>query len=398
MTRIPITGIGVIAPDAIGVDAFSKVLDSGKTAASTIDRFDTTPLGAHTAALVRDFAPKEFIAPMKLRRMNNLSRFGVAAARLAMTDRGSPLSSAAGVAMGTAFGPVQTSVDYLQEYLEKGAALAPPQLFAESVANAPGSHAGIEFGLRGFNITVTQRESSALAALMYACSQIAKGMVPAAVVGGVDEVNEIVFGVLDRVRSLAHANGTIDECARPFDRRRNGMLVGEGGAAVIAEASAGRGAYAFVSGFGIARDVTATISDWGEGSDAVTAAMRAAIEDAELSLHNIDAVYASANATARGDRLEWRAIQTLFADVPPVVATKGYFGEYAAGGALQLIGAILALRDQKLHASAGFGEKDPEMRFTPTREPLKRELRHVLVNSISAGGGIVCAVLSREGA
>ena len=398
MTRIPITGIGVIAPGAIGVDAFSKILDSGKTAASAIDRFDTTPLGAHTAALVRDFAPKDFIAPMKLRRMNNLSRFGVAAARLAMTDRGGPLSSAAGVAMGTAFGPVQTSVDYLQQYVERGAALAPPQLFAESVANAPGSHAGIEFGLRGFNITVTQRESSALAALMYACSQIVKGMVPAAVVGGVEEVNEIVFGVLDRVGSLAHANGTIDECARPFDRRRNGMLVGEGGAAVIAEASAGRSAYAFASGFGIARDVTATISDWGEGSDAVVGAMRAAIGDAELSLHNIDAIYASANATARADRLEWRAIQSLFADVPPVVATKGYFGEYAAGGALQLIAAILAMRDQTLHASTGFAEKDPEMRFTPTREPLKRELRHVLVNSISAGGGIVCAVLSREAA
>src|SRR6266849_756477 len=153
MTRIPITGIGVIAPGAIGVDAFSKLLGSGKTLESAIDRFDTTPLRAHTAALVRDFAPKDFIAPMKLRRMNNLSRFGVAAARLAMNDRGSELTTAAGVAMGSAFGPVQTSVDYMQEYVEKGAALAPPQLFAESVANAPGSHVGIEFGLRGFNIT-----------------------------------------------------------------------------------------------------------------------------------------------------------------------------------------------------------------------------------------------------
>src|SRR5439155_18573805 len=190
---------GVVAPGAIGIDKFNEFLDSGKTAVAAIDRFDTQGLRAHSAALVRDFVAKDFIAPMKLRRMNTLSRFAVAAARLATTDRGADLPDAAGVAMGTAFGPVQTSVDYMQEYVEKGAALAPPQLFAESVANAPGSHVGIEFGLRGFNITVTQRESSALAALMYACSQIAKGVLPAAVVGGVDEVSEIVFGVLDPV-------------------------------------------------------------------------------------------------------------------------------------------------------------------------------------------------------
>ena len=395
MTRIAITGIGVIAPGATGIDAFSDLLDRGQTAATKIDRFDTNGLTAHTAAVVRDFVPRDFIAPMKLRRMNNLSRFGVAAARLAMNDRGSELTTAAGVAMGTAFGPVQTSVDYMQEYVEKGAALAPPQLFAESVANAPGSHVGIEFGLRGFNITVTQRESSSLAALMYACSQIAKGVVPAAVIGGVDEVSEIVFGVLDRVGALAHQNGAVDECARPFDRRRNGMVVGEGGAVLIAEAAPRKQPYAFVSGFGIARDTTATISDWGSGVEAVSGAMRAAVEDAELSLHNIDAIYSSANATRKADQLESRAIQMLFDDLPFVVATKGYFGEYAAGGALQIIAALLALRDQKLHASAGFSESDDAM-ISPTPRSESRELRHILVNSISAGGGVVCTVLSRE--
>jgi 3-oxoacyl-[acyl-carrier-protein] synthase II len=391
MTRVAITGIGVIAPGAIGVEAFSELLDRGKTAASEIERFDTTGLRAHTAALVRDFSPKEFIAPMKLRRMNTLSRFGVAAARLAMTNRGSALSSATGVAMGTAFGPVQTSVDYMREYVEKGAALAPPQLFAESVANAAGSHVGIEFDLRGFNITVTQRESSALAALMYAASQIAKGTVPAAIAGGVEEVNEIVFSVLDRL-------GALGDCSRPFDRQRNGMVMGEGGAALILEAEPNDHAYAFVSGFGIARDTSATISDWGEGADAVAAAMQSALDDAQISLEHIDAIYASANSTQRADRLEYRAIQSLFRSVPPVVATKGYFGEYPAGGALPLVAAVLALRDQKLHASPGFSEGDSEMRFTPNRETSDRQVRHILVNSISAGGGIVCTVLSREAA
>ncbi len=386
MTRVAITGIGVVAPGAMGIEPFAALLDSGKNAIGPIDRFDTEGLRAHNAALVRNFVPKEFISPIKLRRMNTLSRFGVAAARLAAIDRGNELPSGAGVAMGTAFGPVQTSVDYMKEYVEKGAALAPPQLFAESVANAPGSHVGIDFGLRGFNVTLTQRESSALAALMYGASQVAKGTVPAAIAGGVEEVSEIVFAVLDRLGTLGH-------CSRPFDRRREGMVMGEGGAALVLEPESDR-AYAFVSGFGISRDRTASISDWGEGVESVVAAMRGAMEDADLSVGDIDAIYASANSTVRADRLEYRAIQLLFADVPPVVATKGYFGEYAAAGALQIIAAALAIRDQKVHASLGFTQGDDEMRFVPTREASSRTLRHVLVNSLSAGGGIVSAVLS----
>lgn len=393
MTRIPITGIGVIAPDAIGVDAFRALLAGGMTTIREIDRFDTAGLSAHKAALVRDFKARDFIAPMKMRRMNGLSRLGVAAAKLAIEDSGGALPELSGVAVGTAFGPVQTSVDYMQEYVDKGASLAPPQLFAESVANAPGSHVAIEWGLRGFNITITQRESSALAAAMMASTQLVKGTVPAALIGGVDDVNEMLFSVLDRIGALAHADADVDEAVRPFDRRRNGLALGEGAAMFVAGASP-RKPYGWLSGFGIARDTTASISDWGTGANAVLTAMRAALDDAELPLGAIDAVYASANGSRRGDALEEAALGLLFGDgMPPVVATKGVFGEYAAGGALQLAAALLAVDEQKLHASVGYQEGSLDVNRT-TRDA---ELRHVLVNSLSAGGGIVCAVISREG-
>ncbi len=393
MTRIPITGIGVIAPDAIGVDAFRALLAGGVTTMREIDRFDTAGLSAHKAALVRDFKARDFIAPMKMRRMNGLSRLGVAAAKLAIEDSGAALPEQSGVTVGTAFGPVQTSVDYMQEYVDKGASLAPPQLFAESVANAPGSHVAIEWGLRGFNITITQRESSALAAAMMASTQLVKGTVPAALIGGVDDVNEMLFSVLDRIGALAHADAGVDEAARPFDRRRNGLALGEGAAMFVA-GTASRKPYGWLSGFGIARDTTASISDWGTGADAVVTAMRAALDDAELPLEAIDAVYASANGSRRGDALEEAALGLLFGDrMPPIVATKGVFGEYAAGGALQLAAALLAVDEQKLHASVGYEEGSLDVNRT-TRDA---EIRHVLVNSLSAGGGIVCAVISREG-
>ncbi|HEX2061699.1 MAG TPA: beta-ketoacyl synthase N-terminal-like domain-containing protein, partial [Thermoanaerobaculia bacterium] len=356
----PITGIGVVAPGAIGVEAFRALLASGQPAVAEIDRFDTTGLTAHRAALVRDFRPKEFIAPMKMRRMNGLSRLAVAAAKLAIDDCGGALDPETGVAIGTAFGPVQTSVDYLKEYVEKGAALAPPQLFAESVANAPGSHIAIEHGLRGFNITITQRESSALAAAMYAATQIVKGTVRTALIGGVEEANEMLFSVLDRI-------GALSDEARPFDPQRNGFVLGEGGAVLVAHGGT-RAPYGWLAGFGIARDTTASISDWGEDPAPVVAAMQAAMDDAEVD--SVDAIYVSANGSIRGDALEQRAIEMLFGERKPrLVTTKHIFGEYAAGGALQLAAAILATEEH----------------------------RNILVNSLSAGGGIVCAVVSREG-
>jgi len=351
--RIPITGIGVIAPGAIGIEAFRALLASGKSAVADVDRFDTTGLSAHQAALVRDFRPKDFIPVMKMRRMNGLSRLGVAAAKLAIEDCGGALLPETGVAMGTAFGPVQTSVEYMQEYVAKGAALAPPQLFAESVANAPGSHIAIEWGLRGFNVTITQRESSALAAAMYAATQLAKGTVRAALIGGVEEANEMLFSVLDRIGALAH-DGHL------------GITLGEGGAVLVAGAGI-RKPYGWLAGFGIARDTTATISNYGSDPRAIVTAMNAAREDADVE--TIDAIYVSMNGS-RADSTEREAL-AMFPSAE-LVPTKHIFGEYAAGGALQIAAALVALDEGRYE--------------------------NVLVSSVSAGGGIVCAVLSREAA
>lgn len=402
-SRIAITGVGVVAPCATGVEAFRALLASGSGAGAAIDRFDTTTFRAHRAALLRDFKAKDFIPMMKLRRMNNLSRMGLAAAKLANGDAGLDAAGLArpdvGVALGTAFGPVQTSVEYLREYIEKGAALAPPQLFAESVANAPGSHIAIEHGFEGFNVTFTQRESSAMTALMFGCGQLLKDAAKAAVCGGVDEMNEVLFSVLDRIGALARSGDGLDEAGRPFDARRNGMLVGEGAAMLVLERpDALRAApYAYVSGFGIARDTTATISDWGDDASAVVRAMRAALDDAGIAAAEVSAVWASANGSLRGDRVEARALRELFgAGCPPVVATKGTFGEYAAGGAIQLASAAVAVRDGLLPASVGFEVAEPGFELPVTRAMAGARLEHVLVNSISAGGGIVCAVISRS--
>ncbi len=400
--RIEIHGLGIIAPGAIGRAELESMLLDGRSGLDRVERFDTDGLGAHRAGLVLGFKARDYIPPMKMRRMNQLSRFGVAGTRLAMIDAGLEAfpvpAELCGVALGTAFGPVETSVEYMREYVEKGAALAPPQLFAESVANAPGSHVAIEHGLTGFNLTFTQRESSALAALTFAGSRMVRGGASVALAGGVEQMNEMTFSVLDRIGALARGGpDSIEEC-RPFDRNRNGMVVGEG-AAVFILARPGilpSRPYGALSGFGIARDRTATLSDWGTDADAVVRCMRAAIDDAGLGIRDIDAVWASANSSVRGDRLEARAIRTLFGEtgMPPVVAVKPFFGEYAGAGGLQLASAVLALRHQTLYPTLGFETPDPELDLVPATTARPAALKHILVNSLSAGGGMVSAVFS----
>jgi 3-oxoacyl-(acyl-carrier-protein) synthase len=167
----------------------------------------------------------------------------------------------------------------------------------------------------------------------------------------------MLFSVLDRIGALAYDG-------------HPGITLGEGGAVLVAGAGT-RKPYGWLAGFGIARDTTATISNYGGDPRAIERAMHAALEDAGLGTNDaIDAIYVSSNGSVRGDDAEKEALMMF--PRADIVRTKHIFGEYAAGGALQIVAALVALDEGRY--------------------------RNVLVNSISAGGGIVCAVLSREAA
>lgn len=401
-TRIAVCGIGVIGPGAVGVGELRSALREGSPLATPIDRFDTSEFASRTGAFVTTFSPKDFIPAGKMRRMNQLSRFGVAAAQMALQDAGAeptlPGWESGGVAIGTMFGPVETSVKYLDEYRDKGPALAPPQLFAESVANAPGSHVAIQFGFRGFNLTFTQREGSAMTALTTAAMQIAKGSSSLALAGGVDEINDITYGIYDRIRALARETSDLPEAARPFDVNRNGLVLGEGGAMMLLVGDpSGLPVYGWVAGFAQGRDRTAGLSDWGHGVEDVAQVMGKAVADAGITPADLDVVFASANGNRKCDALEAGALLALFGETcPPVVATKGLFGEYAAGGGLQIASALLSVRHGEIYPSAGFAEAEPGNFLPISTRYEERKIRYALVTSLSAGGGVLCTVLSRE--
>ena len=232
---------------------------------------------------------------------------------------------------------------------------------------------------------------------MYAASRIASSEVDAAITGGFEEVNNIIYGVLDRLGALA-PKGCL---ASPFDRSRCGLVMGEGSAMLYLESTRGERAgvtpYGYLTGFAAGRDRTATLSDWGTGQEAVATVMNAAIEDAGLERSQIDAVWASANGSLRGDLVEARALGHLFSGgIPPVVAVKSAIGEYAGAGAIHLASAFIAVKNQFIPATLGFQESLEEVKVPVSTKFEERELRHILVNSISAGGGVISAVVSRR--
>src|SRR5437773_2172424 len=251
--RVLITGIGSISCFGVGRAALVEALQSGATGVAPIARFDTGTCRSHRAALIRDFDPAAFIPPLKLRRIDAVGRLALACARLAFTDAGCVPDASGrddcGVALGTFTAGLDSLVEYLDGLTKDGPTGVPAILFSNTVSNAPASLAAIEFGLRGPNVTFNQREASSLGALVFSVGAIRQGRTAAMVTGGADCLEETFFKVHDRFRALSPMRGERGtagtEAARPFDRRRNGFILGEGGFLVLIESAstaAARGA------------------------------------------------------------------------------------------------------------------------------------------------------------
>jgi 3-oxoacyl-[acyl-carrier-protein] synthase II len=266
---------------------------------------------------------------------------------------------------------------------------ASPFLFAESVANAPAAQAAIALLAQGPNITVCQREASGVHAVGQAVSALRSGQAKAMLAGELDEASPLLHAALDRYGALASPRGDLSEAARPFDRRRNGMLMAEGSTILLLEtaaAAAARGASlrARVAAVGGAFDATATTTNWGHGAAALAAGLRRTLDRAGCNPEAVDVVVSGAGGSVRGDRLEAALLHAVWQGraLPPVVAPKSVTGDY--GGGL-LASALLALAGSPVTRRPDF-EPDPELDLVPWSGPLPHPPRTVLVTATAAGG------------
>jgi 3-oxoacyl-[acyl-carrier-protein] synthase II len=393
--RAAITGVAACSSLGHTTDLIDALL-TGASGIAPIHTFDTSELGSRCAAELRDFDPAAYIAPMKMRRMDEVGRLGVTTARLALDAAGMPLAEGGyddvGVVLGTNTCGVHSTGEFLDRLIELGPAGAPALLFSNTVGNAAASLIGLEEKLRGPNTTISYKEASGLAAVALATDLVRAGKAGAIVTGGAEDIYDLYFKVHDWFGVLSR-DGEHPEGARPFDVTRNGFVMGEGAfLAVVEEAdrAAARGAtlLADVAGVGATGAITA-VNAWPADPGPMVRCMEAALREAAVEPGEIGAVYAAANGSEAFDAVEARALTTVFGDQGiPVTSIKGAIGEGGMAAAGALLAAVLAGRRGLIVPTAGLTTPDPALPpldlIVGAPRPLRSPL--VMVNSFASGG------------
>ncbi len=399
---VAITGLGTVGAFGVGAEALARGLEGGVARVSEIDRSAGfhRPRGSTHAVLAERPAVLDMIPPRLARRMSWLSRFGVAAAGLALDDAGlsdqQPLGERAAVISATSFGSPEVTQQLLQAILTAGPQAASPFLFPESVANAPAAQIAIACGARGVNLTLSQREAGSLRALSRAALEIRRGRADIVLVAVMDEMHPLLHAVIDRFRALV-GNDAESSIARPFDRWRSGFLLAEGATVVVLESvisAAGRGAkirgYVGASGGGF--DASSPPFSWGTGEVVLGTALTRCLSRGGSGLEGIDRVVSAASGSRRGDRLEAAVLARVWGqrELPPILAPLGVTGAY--GGGL-LASAVLALDSAAAWPTAGFAEPDPEIDLVPHDGSPLEPPRRLLISALAAGGAAAWTLL-----
>jgi 3-oxoacyl-[acyl-carrier-protein] synthase II len=355
---VVITGIGPVTASGIGVEDLRAGLRSCRSPVADVTRFDPGPFRSHMAAEIPGFDPVAFMDAAQARRLDRFVQFALAATRLAIEDAdldtGSLDPTRAAVEMGSAMGGIAHAEDELREYLARGSRNIDARLATTTFAGAASCHVAIQYGFTGPNITNAMSCAAGTIALGEAARVIREGSADVAIAGGVDApLAPVCYGSFASMRAMSTRNDDPAASCRPFDKDRDGFIMGEGACVFVLEAAEharARGAkvYAEVRGYGINNDAYHMAAPRPDGSRAA-ACMVAAIDSAGLTRSDIHHVNAHASSTVLNDSTETLAIRTALgdhADRVPVTGTKPYHGHaLGASGAIEAAISCLAMRD-----------------------------------------------------
>jgi 3-oxoacyl-[acyl-carrier-protein] synthase II len=332
------------------------------------------------------------------------------AAKFAIEDAnlmiGESNTNRTGVVLGTTLGSVYSISEFDKTALREGPRAVNPALFPNTVINSPASQISIRFVIKGFNTTIATGFTASLDALRYAYDFIQFNRADAVVVGGVEELCIQIYLGFYKLKFLAGSKGLpIDlELSCPFDKRRNGIVFGEGAAMVVIEPlekALQRNAriYAEILSFGYCFDPF-RINKYNRLGPGIRTAMRRALENANLKPGDIDYISANANSVKEPDLIEVEAIKDVFgedAKKVPVSSIKSMVGEsFSACGALSLASSVGAIENKFIPPTLNYSEADPEcdLDFVPNKSR-KKELKNVLVNTFGPSGTNTCAVIAK---
>jgi 3-oxoacyl-[acyl-carrier-protein] synthase II len=399
--RVVITGLGIIAPNGFGKEAFWKALEEGTSGIKKIERFDSSPFPTRIAGEVNGFQPEAYIQPKQVRRMDRTAHFAVAAAKMAVTDANLTIADGdrerTGVIIGTTMaGLGWTLEEYDEVYLKKGPMKINTYSAITSFPDASASQISIELGVYGPSLSIATACSSSSDTIGYSCSFIRQGTADMMITGGTDApLFPPIFGSFCVLRALSRMNDEPEKASRPFDKLRDGFVLSEGAAVLVLEEldhALRRNAhiYAEILGFGVTCDAFHMAAPEPSGKQAARA-LRFALDDAHIQPQEIDYINAHGTSTRLNDKAETRVIKEVFgqyASEIPISSTKSMIGHsIAAAGAAELAASILAIEKGIIHPTINYEHPDPDcdLDYVPNKA-YRREVRTVLKNSFGFGG------------
>ncbi len=398
--RIVVTGLGVAAPNGVGVDLFWKNMLAGKSGVGPVTVCDPGDAAVRIAAQVPDFDPREFMDAKEARRISRASQLAVAAARMAVADAQLDINDANRDRIGAMIADGSSSAIDTEQAVEtivtRGSAKVNPFYITLSLPNMPSCQVSIQLGLTGYNTTIATACAASTQSIGEAVNVLLRGDADVILAGGSEApIARLGLASFAAARALSMRNDEPQRASRPFDVNRDGFVLGEGAGVLVLERlshAKRRGAriVAEVIGYGSTSDAYHVTSPHPEGRGAVRA-MQIALKHAQLLPEQVDHINAHATSTHVGDIVETAAIKQVFgahAYNIPITASKSMIGHLtAAAGAVEAVATVLTLRDQIIHPTINLEQPDPlcDLDYVPNvARPAKIDV--ALSNSFGFGG------------
>ena len=408
MTRekIVITGLGVLAPNGNNVDAFWAACTAGKSGIGRITYFDSSEHRVSIAGELSDFQPEMVLDPKEIRKLDPFSIYALVATdeavKMANIDPEKLDMDRVGVTIGTGVGGIQTLEEQHSVIENKSARRVSPHFVPKMIANIAGGHLSIRWGFRGPNQTVTSACASATDAIGMAMRLIIAGDADMMICGGTEaSVTPLTIAGFANMRALSQSCDEPTKASRPFEKDRNGFVLGEGAGILVIETEShakNRGAtiLAELAGYGSTDDAF-HVTQPAMGGTGALKAMERAIIDAGLQITDIDYINAHGTSTPFNDRNESAAISTLFGDhcnKLKVSSTKSMTGHLlGAAGGIEAVAAIKTIQDQLLPPTINYDTPDSDctLDYVPNKAQA-HTVNAVLSNTFGFGGhnAVIC--------
>jgi 3-oxoacyl-[acyl-carrier-protein] synthase II len=405
--RIVITGIGVIAPNGIGKEAFWKSLQEGRSGIKPITVFDPSFFKTKLAGEISDFNAEEFLGPKDLQNIDRAAKLVCSAAKLSLEDGVFKVTEEntedIGVVTGTTLA-LWNIAEFGREIVQDGPQFATAAIFTGTTINTASSQISIRYKIKGFNTTISTGYTASLDALKYAVNFIKLNRAKAVLVAGVEGLTFASFAGFYKIGFLAGIKG--QELSCPFDRRRNGIILSEAAVVLLIEDeeyARKRNAKIYAELVTVENSFDAfRATKYHPTAKGLKETMAKALKNAKLRGDDIDYISSAANSVVQQDTLETMAIKEVFnvrAKNIPVSAIKSMVGEsVSAGGILQIAASVGSLEKNFIAPTINYQEKDPDcdLDYVPNA-PRKQKINNILINNFGPGGNNATAIIRRYG-